>query len=231
MRDDPALPPPSDAGRRRCSLADAAATVIECIVAMAGEGVPLMRRVLPDAEAVVWEHYPDDDARDAVTQSRWYYHVHAPGDRDPGEHGHFHLFLHRDQIVSAMPPLAAPPAGSDAAPMVHVAGLSIDHQGIPIGWFATNRWVTDEILYDAETVIAHLDRFDVDHTGEDDLVNRLLTAMVALYRDELAGLLRARDERLEALRQAGGTAAWEAGNDVLVNLPIDLDARIEAIGA
>ena len=211
--------------------ADAAATVIECIVAMASEGVPLMQRVLPDAEAVVWEHYPDDDARDAVTQSRWYYHVHAPGDRDPAEHGHFHLFLHRDQIVSAVPPLGAPPSESDAAPMVHVAGLSIDDQGIPIGWFATNRWVTDEILYDAATVIAHLDRFDVDHTDEDDLVNRLLTAMVTLYRDELADLLRARDEQLEALRQAGGTAAWEEGNDVLASLAIDLDAKIEAVCA
>ena len=76
----------------------AALTVIETITAMAQDGVPMMLRVLPAADVRFWEHYPENDARDARTRSRWYYHVHAPGERDPGEHGHFHLFLHRTQL-------------------------------------------------------------------------------------------------------------------------------------
>lgn len=140
---------------------EAARIVIDKIVQMASEGRPLMTRVLDGANAICWEHYPDDDARDRVTRSRWYYHVHAPGDRDPAEHGHFHLFLHRTQMDDPAGSIAAPYEGDDAAAhVVHIAGLSIDLQGIPMTWFTTNRWVTDEFMYPADVLIAHLDRFN-----------------------------------------------------------------------
>jgi hypothetical protein len=212
---------------------EAARIVVETITAMAEEGQPLMTRVLPASDAICWEHYPDDDARDRETRSRWYYHVHAPGDRDPAEHGHFHLFLHRTQMDEPAGTIAAPAEGDEAPALVaHVAGLSIDHQGIPIAWFATNRWVTDEFMYPAETMIAHLDRFNVDHTPEDDAVNRFLTAMVALYRDELAQLLRERDARIAHLRERSVTGSiYESGNDVLATIPIDIDAKIDSLGA
>lgn len=209
----------------------AALTVIETITAMALEGVPLMLRVLPENDIRFWDHYPDNDARDARTRSRWYYHVHAPGDRDPGEHGHFHLFLHRTQITDPAACLVAPAAGENApAHVTHIAGLAVDHSGIPSHWFATNRWVTDEFLYPASAMIAELDRYDVDQTAEDPLVNRLLTAMVALYRDELAQLLHARDAALMLRVAAEGAAAYEAGDAVLATIPIDLDAKVEALG-
>jgi hypothetical protein len=209
----------------------AALTVIETITTMAREGVPPMLRVLPQGAVRFWEHYPDNDARDARTRSRWYYHVHAPGDRDPTEHGHFHLFLHRTQLDDPAGFNAAPAAGEDApAHVTHIAGLGIDHSGIPVSWFVTNRWVTDEFLYPAETMIAHLDRYDVDETAEDPLVNRFLTAMVALYRPQLSDLLRERDRAMSMLVAADGPAAYEAGNDVLASIPIDLDAMIESLG-
>lgn len=210
----------------------AANVVIETITQMASEGRPLMQRVLPETDVHLWEHYPDDDARDEITRSRWYYHVHAPGGRDPAEHGHFHLFLHRTQMNDDAVPLAQPQAGEEALAFVaHIAGLSIDHQGIPIAWFATNRWVTDEFMYPADTMIAHLDRYNVDATPEDTTVNRFLTAMVALYRDELAEMLRERDQRLADLNAAGavGLELYEAGNDVLAIRHIDLDAKIESL--
>lgn len=190
-----------------------------------------MTRILPDAEATCWEHYPEDDARDSKTRSRWYYHVHAPGDRDPGEHGHFHLFLHRTQMDEPGATMASPAEGEDApAHVAHIAGLSIDHNGIPITWFATNRWVTDEFMYPAETMIAHLDRFNVDYTPEDDAANRFLTAMVALYREELAGLLRARDARIAYLQEQGGAqSVFESDNDILATLPIDIDGMIDSL--
>ncbi|MDE2561323.1 MAG: hypothetical protein KGL48_03670 [Sphingomonadales bacterium] len=209
---------------------EAAETVVETITQMASEGRPLMARVLPVGEVHFWAHYPDDDARDARTRSRWYYHVHEPGERDPAEHGHFHLFLHRTQLGSRIAPVATPPDGDDApAQVAHIAGLSIDHRGVPIAWFVTNRWVTDEFLYPAESVIAHLDRYNVDDTPEDPLVNRLLTAMVALYRDELADLLRQRDMRLNELVAREGPASLESGNALLAQCPIDLDAKIAGL--
>lgn len=210
---------------------EAAEVVIETITCMAQEGRPLMARVLPEGEVHFWAHYPDDDARDAMTRSRWYYHVHAPGERDPAEHGHFHLFLHRTQLDDPSTFLVAPTEGEDAlAHVTHIAGLSIDHSGVPLAWFATNRWVTDEFLYPADTMIAHLDRYDVDNTEEDGLVNRFLTAMVTLYRTELADLLRRRDLAQAGLVASTGIAAYEADNDVLATCPIDLDAKIDSLG-
>ena len=212
-------------------LQQAAHTVIETVTQMASEGRPLMQRVLPDGDVHWWAHYPDDDARDAFTRSRWFYHIHAPGDRDPSEHGHFHLFLHRTQLQDASEPLGVPAEGEEAAAfVVHVAGLAINHQGLPTSWFATNRWVTDEFMYPASTVIDHLPLYNVDATEEDTTVNRFLTAMVALYRDEIAAMLLARDEALRLLVDELGPSAYETANDILASCPIDLDSKIESLG-
>lgn len=212
---------------------EAAHVVIDAITQMAAEGRPLMQRILPEADVHWWEHYPDDDARDEHTRSRWYYHVHAPGNRDPAEHGHFHLFLHRTQMEDGASPIAQPAKGEEALAFVtHIAGLSIDHQGVPMHWFATNRWVTDEFMYPAPVMIAHLDKYDVDHTAEDKTVNRFLTAMVALYREDIADMLNERDRRLAELASTSTAPEeiFEAGNDILAIRPIDLDAKIEALG-
>ncbi len=212
----------------------AAQTVIDTVVQMASEGRPLMQRVLPVGELLCWDHYPDDDARDSVTRSRWYYHAHEPGDRDADEHGHFHLFLPRALFRKPLEPMARP-AGEERgrANMVHVAGLAIDHQGVPLRWFATNRWVTDEWLYPAAAVVARLHRYNVDNTAEDPVVNRFLTAMVQLHADDIADMLAERDARLQQLgATAGQPGLYESGNDVLATRPIDLDVKIaEIMGA
>ena len=207
----------------------AALTVIETITAMAAEQKPLMLRVIPEGGATFWTHYPKGDARDKHCLSRWYYHVHAEGDRDEDEHGHFHLFLHRTQLPEGMEPKVWPPQGEDAkAHVTHLIGLSINKVGIPRAWFAVNRYVTNEFLYPADVMIDHIPSFNVDHTKEDDLVNRFVTAMVALYRDEIADLLRQRDARQAALFAEHGEAGYEkaSGVDVLAQIPIDLDAKI-----
>lgn len=213
--------------------AEAVHAIVDSILAMAKAGRPLMQRVLPDGAVHWWTHYPDDDARDERTRSRWYYHVHPPGVRDDAEHGHFHLFLHRTQLDDGFVPLASPADGDEApAQVIHIAGLSVDRQGIPTSWFATNRWVTDEFLYSADVLASHLGRYDVDRTPEDVIVNRFLTAMVALYHDEIADLLRARDAKLAEIGAGPDKPElFEAGEAVLAVQLIDLDAKIESLGA
>ncbi len=211
---------------------EAAQTVIETITQMAGEQRPLMTRVLPSQDVNFWKHYPEKDARDAKTKSRWYYHVHAPSNRDPGEHGHFHLFLHRDQLIKGTQVAVMPPEGEKAkAHVTHLIALSIDTNGIPMSWFTVNRFVTNEFLYPADVMIRHLPLYNVDKTQEDDLVNRLVTAMVALYRDEIADLLRQRDVRQAELVAEYGDKAYEkaSGVEVLSSIPIDLDAKISSL--
>ena len=210
----------------------AAVIVIETITAMAQEQKPLMLRVVPEDGATFWTHYPKGDARDKHCQSRWYYHVHAAGNRDEDEHGHFHLFLHRTQLSDGLVPKVWPPLGEDAkAHVTHLIALSIANSGVPRAWFATNRFVTNEFLYPADVMIDHMPDFNVDATFEDDLVNRFVTAMVALYRDEIADLLRQRDARQEQLEAEHGEAAYEqaSGMEVLAQIPIDLDAKIASL--
>lgn len=212
---------------------EAAHTVIETITQMAQEQRPLMLRVVPEDGAKFWTHYPEKDARSASTKARWYYHVHAPGDRAPDEHGHFHLFLHRSQMQDSAKITVMPPQGEDAkAHVTHIIALSIANNGIPRAWFATNRFVTNEFLYSADDMIEHLDLYNVDDTKEDDLVNRFVTAMVALYREEITDLLRQRDEaQAKLVEEHGPEKAYEkaSGVEVLASIPIDLDAKISAL--
>jgi hypothetical protein len=208
---------------------DAALTVIETITTMAQEQKPLMLRVIPEEGATFWTHYPKRDARDKDCKARWYYHVHATGSRDEGEHGHFHLFLHRSQLPDGLEPKVWPPQREEAkAHVSHIIGLSIDTVGIPRAWFAVNRYVTNEFLYPAEVMIDHLPDYRVDDPKTDPLVNRFVTAMVALYRDEIAELLRERDARHAELVAEMGDTAFEraSGAEVLAQIPIDLDAKI-----
>ena len=211
----------------------AAHTVIETITQMAQEQKPLMLRVVPEEGAKFWAHYPEKDARDAKCKSRWYYHVHAPGSRDEDEHGHFHLFLHRTQLPEGLEPKVWPPQGEDArAHVTHLIGLSINTLGIPRAWFTVNRFVTNEFLFPAEVMIEHLADFNVDDTKEDDCVNRFVTAMVALYREEIAELLRERDARqAELVAEHGDEAAYEkaSGVEVLSQIPIDLDEKLSGL--
>jgi len=210
----------------------AGAIVVETIMAMMQEGNPLMKRVLPDDNIVYWDHYPVGDARDANTKSRWYYHVHANGQREADEHGHFHLFLDQSQLDSPDGAWSEPSSTSTKrANVVHVAALSIDLQGIPRKWMVTNRWITDEWLYPAEKIIPALPRFNVDQTKQDATANRFLTAMVAMYRSEIALLLQQRDRRFAEMGASPeNREPFQKGNEVMAEIAIDLDEKLASLG-
>ena len=142
-----------------------------------------------------WNHYPDGDIYDGETGSQFFYHAH-PADIRIGEHGHFHTFLRPDGMTEAMKPAPVPdfvmPEDPDDA-LSHIIGISMDKFGDPICLFTTNRWVTDEIWYAAEDVIAMLDLFEIGHTQPSWPVNRWISAMMRLYKPQIAQLVRERD--------------------------------------
>jgi hypothetical protein len=96
----------------------------------------------------------------------------------------------------------------------------MDRFGRPTALFTTNRWVTDETLYSAETLIAALPRFALDLAHPSWPLNRWLTAMVTLYSAEIAILLRARDAVLESIDLE------DRNVEVLSHHRIDLDAKL-----
>ncbi len=219
--------------KRKIQMA-AAETVIESIVAMAQEGKPMMQRVLPEEDIKWWEHYPEFDARSKKCKARWYYHVHKPGSRDPDEHGHFHLFLDKTQIKKSSRSIAKPDYSKNKkkARVSHLIALSIDKNGIPREWFTTNRWVTDEWMYPAKVMADHIQLYDVDDTAEDKLVNKLITAMVRLYSDEIEELLHERDAKLKEIgANRKHPELYNKGHEVLSSCTIDLDAKIESLDA
>lgn len=200
----------------------AAQRLVAATVRLASEGVPLMTRVAPEGGAfVVWDHYPPDDAVDRVSGARWFYHAHPPGEREEGEHGHFHLFF--DRALLPGNPIAGPVGGvSSGADVVHLAALAIDMDGLPFRLFTVNRWVTDEWLFPANAIAPLLDRFVLSGAGNDALVDAWLTAAVAFYRPEIVAALRARDEVI-----AGWNSAVDVFEDrtleVLSAIPIDIN--------
>jgi hypothetical protein len=62
--------------------------------------------------------------------------------------------------------------------------------------FTTNRWVTGEVWYDADSVIRMLDRFDI--TAEEPLrdLNRWVTMVITMFRPQIVALIRSRDARI-----------------------------------
>lgn len=215
--------------------AGAAQTLIEVTVAMAREGRPLMTRILPtDAPAEIWTHYPEDDAVDAITGARWYYHCHPPGERAADEHGHFHLFLDRSDF-SRRTKASARPRGraSLRADVVHVAALSVNMDGLPTRLFTTNRWVTDEWLYPAADIAKRLSRYSLSAAPGDPVVNRWLTAAVALFTPEIVQALALRDTALALarVRDPDGDIFEDRELEILSTLDLDLDgAASEALG-
>ncbi|MGB3723847.1 MAG: hypothetical protein WA979_13655 [Pacificimonas sp.] len=175
------------------------AALIELSAAMAAEGRMLLQRVVPDDPAAFrqWDHYPEDDAIDPASGARWFYHAHPPEERAAGEHGHFHIFL----PLSAFDHDAlAGPDDEDAAQVVHVAALAFDVSGMPTGWLATNRWVTNEHLQPAGDIIARLDALRLDRAGAESHpgIGRWLSLALTCCRADIESMLRERDRALAA---------------------------------
>ncbi len=170
-------------------------------------GQPLMNRILPSAEpAELWQHYPPDDVVNGTAGSRYFYHCHPPAERSEGEHGHFHLFLDTSVMPDSVDPIIAPPAATSDEPradVVHIGALAISTEGLPLCWFTTNRWVTDEWIYPAEAVIDQLAQFDLRGPDGDPLVNDWLTAMVGPVARRSCRLAASARRRARSARHDG----------------------------
>jgi hypothetical protein len=173
------------------NLRRAAQEAIFCETVLAKSGDNVLLETLRGAAPVTWTHYPQGDVFDRDSGAQWYYHCHDP---KPGaeEHGHFHCFIR--------------PEGT-GGPIHHLVAVGVDPYGKLIRLFTVNQWVVGDIWADAETTIPLLEKFDVQLAKPSYLVNRWLTAILALYQDEIAELIRQRDAKLAGHIPPEGTAA------------------------
>lgn len=158
-------------------------------------------------------HYPPDDARDARTGARFYYHAHA-GPLD--EHGHFHLF------APASPQRRE--AGDRSKDLVHLVAISMDVWGMPQALFSINHWVSGGRWRDAGKTLDLLGRYRVEHAYPSWLVNRWITAMLRLFHPHITALLAARDKAIGEVATGISVAAVRADRrrPVVAVMPIDV---------
>lgn len=174
----------------------AAGQICECWRLMRKSGDTVVSEFLRgQGSLLAWKHYPAGDAYDPETHAQYFYHTHSLAEpRD--EHGHFHTFLRAAGIPAGMRPVFTPPAADGGDRLSHLIGIAMDAHGQPLRLFTTNGWVTGEVLYAADDVIALLDRFVVDMAYPSLTVNVWITALLRLFRPEIEGLLHARDRAI-----------------------------------
>lgn len=215
---------------------DAAADVTECLSALAEQGKNPVTEVLAGAEAVdEWAHFPQGDAIDRSTHSQFFYHAHAAEERASGEHGHFHTFVRPRALIPGLYPDNADDDadGEGPPPITHLVGISADSTGQLLRLFTTNRWVTGEEWHGADDALRLLDRFAVTGNEPSPLLNRWMTAVMRMYRPQIADLIRERDAVL-ARRQAlypDRDAFEDRELHIVSELPIDFLAQVRAIEA
>ncbi|WP_323750079.1 DUF6969 family protein [Marinobacter sp.] len=192
----------------------------ECYRVLEKGGLNIVGEVLKDQGPFYeMDHYPKDDVYDRETDSQYYYHAHR---EDHDEHGHFHLFVRDSALPDSVKPALGPTEDDRVA---HLVAISMDAWGYPTDLFAVNRWVTDESWLPAESVIAALDQFAIDHAHPSWPVNRWLTAMVRCFRPQIAALLRHRDAVLTGWQgQQLEQVLEDRSLEITGSIPIDLDS-------
>jgi hypothetical protein len=231
------------------AMAVAGVEVLECRRLLASGGDTAVSRALGGApDAVEWSHYPAGDVYDPLSHAQYFYHLHPAAQRAPGEHGHFHTFLRprgmppgtRPLIMPelaiadapAAPPVPQPNQGADNDEFSHLAAIAMDAAGEPVRLFTTNRWVTGETWYAAADVAAMLDRFVIDVERPSWPLNRLISALFALFRPQLIELVHARDRAVMSFRRRrrGKVHVFEDRRlEVTSAVDIDVDDQIRRV--
>jgi len=215
-------------------MRDAGAEVVECHRVLDKGGLNVVGEILRgQGEFIEYEHYPADDVYDANSHAQYYYHAHRGSE---GEHGHFHTFLRAAGMPAGVAPV--PYAGGEPWPagdqaLSHLIAISMDADGLPIGLFTVNRWVTGDAWYPARDVIAMLDGFVIDHANPSWPVNRWIGAMLRLFRPRIEALVLARDRRLAAwaCSQPGRDVFEDRELEIASHAAISVGRQIAAVAA
>lgn len=219
-------------------MAEAAETVIDCHRVLAKTGDSIVGELLKTREHYVkWQHYPKGDIYDKEFHCQAYYHSHGEEKRE-GENGHFHCFLDKDARPENLTPIFRPgpkSAGKKKGKketLTHLVGISINETSIPHRLFTVNRWVTDEVLYSAQDMIAMIDLFEIDIAQPSWPVNQWLTGMVRLFRPQIEQILIERDETYAAYAETHPEVENiynDRDLEITSQIEISVDDQVQAI--
>ncbi len=219
------------------AMQGAADEMIEVLQQAASEGKHILLDVLASAGGepfTEWEHYPAGDVHDKKNGALWFYHAHSENEaaRPWSEHGHFHTFIYTEHLPDGAEPIALPDDPDfEKGGLCHLVSISFDHAGTPVRVFTTNRWVTSEWMYPAETLIPLIDRFRIED-GDYRLTSKWLMAAMGVFRPQIEQALLERDRVIGRMRQ-GDPEKFSEDKDVevLSSFTFDLASQIDAIEA
>ncbi|WP_044559447.1 DUF6969 family protein [Azospirillum sp. B4] len=217
-------------------LCEAAREVALCSRVLAKTGDTVLTEVLRDAVPPVeaWRHHPPGDVYDSEYHAQYYFHAHPESELVGEEVGHFHTFMRPLGMPEGVAPAPLPDLQPDQdgnAALSHLVGISVDIMGRVIRLFTTNRWVTGETWYAADDVASMLEGFQIDHARPSWPLNRWITALVSLYRDEIVELLQERDATV-ARWQADHPGSYvydDRALEVMSERLVDVEGRIQEV--
>lgn len=216
------------------AMAAAGEEVRECARVLAKTGDNPVRELLRGGGRVIaWRHYPKDDVYDPASGSQFYYHAH-PGPNGGIDAGHIHAFMRPSGMAKScrparLPDFAPPKDPNDA--LSHLIAVSLDRRVVPDFLFTTNRWVTGEVWYRARDVVAMLDGFEIDLAQPSWPANRWITAMLRLFRPQIAALVVGRDAAMAQWRRRHPkrNAYEDRELEVVTRMAISVDAQMAKI--
>lgn len=178
-------------------------------------------------------HYPKGDRIDYNTGAQYFYHCDREN-QDLEEHGHFHCFLRYKHISKHIKPKSL----SDwdkyiENPMTHLVAIAMNRFGQPIRLFSVNRWVTEEIWYDACHTPSLIRRFKM--TKEDSpywqVLDQWVDGMIRLFAPQIEWLNLQRDKVMnEQLTKNPDINLYEhAPLEVISDISISLPQQIQWI--
>ena len=178
-------------------------------------------------------HYPKGDRIDHQTGAQYFYHCHRE-DFESTEHGHFHCFLRYKQIPKHVKP--APLSDWDKHidnPMTHIVAIGMNNLGIPIRLFTVNRWISEEIWYEAKYAPKLIKRYQMTLTDDPywQVLDQWVESMIHLFAPQIAWLYTERDRAIERHQQTSPEDhVYENKSfEELSSIAIDLNQQINWI--
>ena len=216
-------------------MVEAGRQVVEIYRVLAKTGDNVVGELLRGYETFYeWDHYPKGDVYDRETHAQYYYHAHVVEQRFPNEHGHFHTFVRPKGMPPGIKPADVPERVEKEDPndeLSHPIAIAMTSDGFPFRLFSTNRWVTGETWYRAEDVCVLLDYFEIDHAQPSWPVNRWISAMIRLFKPQIAELLHARDRAVEdwARPRSGSDVFEDRDLEVTAYMEVSVEDQVRAI--
>jgi len=226
-------------GRARLEkMMEAGTSVLECYRILQKSSSNIVAEILRhQGEFFEWDHYPSGDVYDHETHSQFYYHAHPPENRANKwgeEHGHFHTFLRPKGMPATIKPVKLADykkLDGDNDELTHFVGISMNPAGYPIRIFTTNRWVTGETWYAADSVKSLLERFNMDLAAPSWPANIWITNMICLFQPAIENLLDLRDRAVAdwEVKHPGINAYEDRNLEITSITDISVEDQIKAV--